>query len=41
MLNRLVDLKPKIIAPRHGSTYVSDGESAIYDLSQAMKDVLV
>jgi flavorubredoxin len=41
MLNRLANLKPKTIAPMHGSTYVGDGESALYDLSQAMKDVLV
>ena len=41
MLNRLANLKPKTIAPMHGSTYVGNGESAIYDLSQAMKDVLV
>ena len=40
MLIRLADLKPKTIAPMHGSTYVGDGESAIYDLSQVMKDVL-
>ncbi|MGA7878772.1 MAG: hypothetical protein WCA08_24140 [Desulfoferrobacter sp.] len=39
-LNRLAALKPKVIAPMHGSTFVGDGESAIYDLSQAMKDVL-
>jgi len=41
MLNRLANLKPKTIAPIHGSTYVGDDESAIYDLSQAMKEVLV
>jgi hypothetical protein len=40
ILGRLADLKPKTIAPMHGSTYVGDGESAIYDLAQAMKDVL-
>ena len=40
ILNRLADLKPKRIAPMHGSTYVGDGESAIYDLAQAMKDIL-
>lgn len=40
-LNRLAALKPKVIAPMHGSTFVGDGESAIYDLAQAMKDVLV
>ncbi|MEJ2099741.1 MAG: MBL fold metallo-hydrolase [Desulfobacterales bacterium] len=39
-LNRLADLKPKTIASMHGSTYVGDGESAIRDLLQAMKDVL-
>jgi flavorubredoxin len=40
MLNRLADLKPKTIAPMHGSTYVGDGESAIYDLLQVMNEVL-
>lgn len=40
ILNRLADLKPKTIAPMHGSTYVGDGESAIYDLLNVMKDVL-
>ena len=40
MLNRLADLNPKTIAPMHGSTYVGNGKSAIYDLSQVMKDVL-
>lgn len=39
-LSRLADLKPKTIAPMHGSTYVGDGEAAILDLAQAMKDVL-
>lgn len=40
ILGRLADLKPKTIAPMHGSTYVGDGESAILDLARAMKDVL-
>jgi hypothetical protein len=40
ILSRLADLKPKTIAPMHGSTYVGDGQSAINDLAQAMKDVL-
>ena len=40
MLSRLAILKPKTIAPMHGSTYVGDGQSAINDLAQAMKDVL-
>jgi len=39
-LKRLADLKPKTIAPMHGSTYVGDGQSAIQDLAQVMKDVL-
>ncbi len=40
ILTRLANLKPKTIASMHGSTYVGDGESAIYDLAKAMKDVL-
>jgi flavorubredoxin len=40
MLNRLADLNPKTIAPMHGSTYVGDGKSAIYDLLKVMKDVM-
>ena len=40
ILGRLADLKPRTIASMHGSTYVGDGESALYDLLQAMKDVL-
>lgn len=40
ILGRLANLKPKTIAPMHGSTYVGDGESAILDLAQTIKDVL-
>jgi hypothetical protein len=40
IIGRLADPKPKTIASMHGSTYVGDGESAILDLAQAMKDVL-
>lgn len=40
ILNRFADLRPKIIAPMHGSTYMGDGKSAIHDLTQAMKEVL-
>jgi flavorubredoxin len=40
ILRRLAELKPKTIAPMHGSTYVGDGQSAIHDLAQVMKDVL-
>lgn len=39
-LKRLAGLKPKTIAPMHGSAYVGDGESAIMDLAQAMKEIL-
>jgi flavorubredoxin len=40
ILNRLANLKPKLIASMHGSTYIGDDDSAVYDLAQAMKDVL-
>jgi flavorubredoxin len=40
ILSRLADLKPKSVASMHGSTYVGDGEPAINDLAQVMKDVL-
>ncbi len=40
LLSRLASLKPKMIAPMHGSTYIGDGETAIYDLAQAIKDVM-
>ena len=40
ILSRLADLKPKIIAPMHGSTFIGDGQSAILDLAQVMKDLL-
>jgi flavorubredoxin len=40
ILVRLAELKPKTIAPMHGSTYVGDGESATLDLAKIMKDVL-
>lgn len=40
MLSRLAALKPEVIAPMHGSTYVGDGEAALFDLAQAMKEVL-
>jgi flavorubredoxin len=40
-LKRLAALKPRTLATMHGSTFVGDGERAIADLAQAMKDVLV
>jgi hypothetical protein len=39
-LDRLAELKPKTIAPMHGSAFVGDGEQAIYDLARVMKEVL-
>jgi len=40
ILRRLADLKPKTIASMHGSTFIGDGEAALHDLAQAMKEVL-
>ncbi len=40
VLKGLASLRPSTIAPMHGSTYVGDGEKAIFDLAQAMKEVL-
>ena len=39
-LQRLAALKPRTLATMHGSTFIGDGERAIADLAQAMKDVL-
>lgn len=39
-LNRLAALRPNVIAPMHGSTYLGDGESAICDLAQVMRELL-
>jgi len=39
-LQRLAALKPRALATMHGSTFIGDGERAIADLAQAMKDVL-
>jgi flavorubredoxin len=41
MISRLAALKPKVIAAMHGSTYIGDGEAALFDLAQTMKEVLV
>jgi flavorubredoxin len=40
MLSRLAALKPKALASMHGSTYVGDGEAALFALTRAMKEVL-
>jgi flavorubredoxin len=39
-LKRLAALKPRTLATMHGSTFVGDGERAIADLAQAIRDVL-
>lgn len=40
ILQGLADLKPRTIAPMHGSAYIGDGERAIRDLAVVMKEVL-
>src|SRR6476659_6274005 len=40
VIQRLAELKPKTIAPMHGSTYVGDGEKALKDLATVLRDVL-
>ncbi|MGH7767190.1 MAG: MBL fold metallo-hydrolase [Candidatus Binatia bacterium] len=39
-LKRLAALKPKTLATMHGSTFVGDGERALNDVAQVVKDVL-
>ena len=40
ILQSLADLKPRTIAPMHGSAYVGDGERAVRDLAGVMREVL-
>jgi flavorubredoxin len=40
ILRRLADLKPRTIAPMHGSAYAGDGERAVRDLAAVMREVL-
>lgn len=40
ILRKLADLKPRTIAPMHGSAYAGDGERAILDLAGVMREVL-
>jgi flavorubredoxin len=40
ILQKLADLKPRTIAPMHGSAYTGDGERAIRDLAVVMREVL-
>lgn len=39
-LHRLADLRPKQLAPMHGSTFVGEGERTLRDLATVMRDVL-
>jgi flavorubredoxin len=39
-LQRLAALKPRTLATMHGSTFVGDGEQALADLAQVIKEVL-
>jgi flavorubredoxin len=40
ILQGLADLKPRTIATMHGSTYAGDGERALRDLADVMREVL-
>ena len=40
ILQRIAALKPRTLATMHGSTFVGDGERAIGDLANVMKEVL-
>lgn len=40
VMQRLAALKPRTIAPMHGSTYVGNGEQALQDLAVVMREVL-
>ena len=40
LLARLAALKPKTLAAMHGSTFVGDGEKALLDLGQVLKELL-
>jgi flavorubredoxin len=40
IMRKLADLKPRTIAPMHGSAYVGNGERAIRDLAIVMREIL-
>lgn len=40
ILQKLAGLRPRTIAPMHGSAYVGDGERAVRDLAIVMREVL-
>lgn len=39
-LERLAALKPKALAPMHGSTFIGDGERALLDVADVIRDAL-
>lgn len=39
-LQRLADLKPRVLALMHGSTFAGDGERAVRDLAVVIKEIL-
>lgn len=41
ILRGLAGLKPRLLATQHGSSFSGDGEQALRDLSQVMRDVLI
>jgi flavorubredoxin len=40
ILQKLAELKPRTIAPMHGSSFAGDGERALRDLAVVMREVL-
>jgi flavorubredoxin len=40
IMKSLADLKPQTLAAMHGSTFVGDGEKAILDLADVLREVL-
>jgi hypothetical protein len=39
-LKRLAALKPRTLATMHGSTFIGDGERALTDVAQVIKEIL-
>ena len=39
-IRELAALKPRVLAPMHGATYVGDGEKALLDMAGVMKELL-
>ena len=40
IMQRLAELKPRTIAPMHGSAYAGDGERALRDMAVVMREAL-